>query len=67
MQGWSPLEAGLRSLPNTLAVVVSAPLAGRLASRYGYRVPVTSGMVLAGVALLALTGIQASTPYGQLW
>ena len=67
VQGWSPLEAGLRSLPNTLAVVVSAPLAGRLASRYGYRVPVTSGLVLAAVALLALTGIQAGTPYGQLW
>jgi DHA2 family methylenomycin A resistance protein-like MFS transporter len=67
VQGWSPLEAGLRSLPNTLAVVVSAPLAGRLASRYGYRVPVTAGLVLAGAALLALTSIQAGTPYGQLW
>ena len=48
-------------------MVVSAPLAGRLASRYGYRVPVTAGLVLAGAALLALTGIEAGTPYGQLW
>jgi DHA2 family methylenomycin A resistance protein-like MFS transporter len=67
IQGWSPLEAGLRTLPNTLAVVVTAPLAGRLASRYGYRVPVTAGMVLAAAALWALSGIGADTPYGQLW
>jgi DHA2 family methylenomycin A resistance protein-like MFS transporter len=67
VQGWSPLEAGLRTLPNTLAVVVAAPLAGRLASRYGYRVPVVAGLLLAAAALLALTGIEAGTPYGQLW
>jgi EmrB/QacA subfamily drug resistance transporter len=67
VQGWSPLQAGLRTLPNTLAVVVSAPLAGRLASRYGYRVPVTAGLVLAAAALWALTGIEAGTPYSQLW
>jgi len=67
VQGWSPLQAGLRSLPNTLAVVVSAPLAGRLASRYGYRVPVTAGLLLAAAALWALTGIQVGTPYAQLW
>jgi MFS family permease len=67
IQGWSPLEAGLRTLPNTLAVVVTAPLAGRLASRYGYRLPVTAGMLLAAAALWTLTGIQPDTPYGQLW
>src|SRR5215207_2276476 len=67
VQGWSPLQAGLRSLPNTLAVVVSAPLAGRLASRYGYRVPVTAGLLLAAAALWALTGIEVGTPYAQLW
>jgi EmrB/QacA subfamily drug resistance transporter len=67
VQGWSPLQAGLRSLPNTLTVVVCAPLAGRLASRYGYRVPVTAGLVVAAVALLALAGIEVGTPYSQLW
>lgn len=67
VQGWSPLEAGLRTLPNTLAVVVSAPLAGRLASRSGYRVPVTAGLLLAAAALWALTGIEVGTPYAQLW
>jgi EmrB/QacA subfamily drug resistance transporter len=67
VQGWSPLQAGLRSLPNTLAVVVSAPLAGRLASRHGYRLPVGAGLLLAAAALWALAGIEVGTPYAQLW
>jgi EmrB/QacA subfamily drug resistance transporter len=67
VQGWSPLQAGLRSLPNTLAVVVTAPLAGRLASHYGSRVPVVAGLLLGAAALLLLTGIQVGTPYGALW
>ena len=67
VQGWSPLQAGLRSLPSTATVVVSAPLAGRLASRAGYRVPVTAELLLAGAGLLALTGIEPATPYSQLW
>jgi DHA2 family methylenomycin A resistance protein-like MFS transporter len=67
VQGWSPLQAGLRSLPNTLAVVVTAPLAGRVASRYGYRVPVAAGLLLAAAALWALTGIEVGTPYSELW
>ena len=67
VQGWSPLQAGLRSSPSTLAVVVSAPLAGRLASRHGYRVPVVAGLLLAAAALWALAGIEVATPYAQLW
>jgi DHA2 family methylenomycin A resistance protein-like MFS transporter len=67
VHGWSPLEAGLRTLPNTLAVVVTAPLAGRLASRYGYRVPVVAGLLLGATSLLLLTGIEPDTPYGDLW
>src|SRR6266508_1715253 len=67
VQGWSPFQAGLRSLPNTLAVVVTAPLAGRLASRYGYRLPVVAGLLLGAAALLLLSGIQVGTPYGTLW
>jgi MFS family permease len=48
-------------------VVVTAPLAGRLAARYGYRVPVVAGLLLAAAALWALTGIEVGTPYSQLW
>jgi EmrB/QacA subfamily drug resistance transporter len=67
VHGYSPLQAGLRSLPNTLSVVVMAPIAGRLASRFSYRVPVVAGLLLASAALLLLTRIQVATPYANLW
>jgi hypothetical protein len=52
VQGWSPLEAGLRTAPNTLMIVLIAPFAGRLASHFGYWVPVVAGTAVGGVALL---------------
>ncbi len=66
VQGYSPLQAGLRYAPSTLMIVLVAPIAGRLASRYGYWVPVTAGTTLAAAALLLFTGSQAGTPYPEL-
>ena len=35
--GYSPLEAGVRFLPSTLVIMVTGPIAGRLADRIGAR------------------------------
>ena len=40
---YSPLEAGLRFLPATALVIVSAPIAGRLSDRVGPRRLMTAG------------------------
>lgn len=66
VQGYTPLQAGLRFAPSTLVIVVVAPIAGRLASRYGYWVPVAAGTALGGAALLLFTRSQAGTPYMEL-
>jgi EmrB/QacA subfamily drug resistance transporter len=65
-QGYSPLEAGLRTLPWTAAPMVVAPLAGVLAPRVGVRVLLTGGLVLqsAGLAWLAVAAADGS--YGAL-
>jgi hypothetical protein len=47
-------------------IVLVAPIAGRLASRYGYWVPVTTGTTLAAAALLLFTRSEAGTPYPEL-
>ena len=53
--GHSPLTAGLLFSPMTLASVVAAPLAGRLATRLGVRMTAASGLVLVAVGLLLMT------------
>lgn len=59
IQGYSPLEAGLRTLPWTAAPMVVAPLAGMLAPRVGVRVLLTGGLA-AQAAGLAWLGFAAS-------
>ncbi|NNH75288.1 DHA2 family efflux MFS transporter permease subunit [Nocardia uniformis] len=51
VQGYSPFEAGVRTLPWTLAPMVVAPLAGLIVDRVGPRLLVTVGQVLLAIAL----------------
>jgi EmrB/QacA subfamily drug resistance transporter len=53
--GHSALTAGLLFIPMTLASVVAAPVAGRLATRIGVRTTASSGLVLVAVGLLLMT------------
>ena len=55
VQGLSPLDAGIRTLPWTMAPMVVAPLAGIFADRIGLRNLIVAGQVLlaAGVFWIA--------------
>ena len=53
--GHSALTAGLLFIPMTLASVVAAPAAGRLATRLGVRTTASSGLALVAVGLLLMT------------
>ncbi|WP_395696114.1 MFS transporter [Nocardioides sp.] len=46
VQGYTPLEAGIRTLPWTAAPMVVAPIAGALAPRVGLRALLSLGLVL---------------------
>jgi MFS transporter, DHA2 family, methylenomycin A resistance protein len=67
VQGYSPAEAGTRLLPVMAAVVVAAPLAGRLAGRFGSRGPMSAGLTVAGAGLLLLITVDPHTSYGTWW
>lgn len=67
VQGATPIEAGLMSLPATLTIAMTAPIAGRIAARWGPRVPMTVGMALVGTGLLLLLRIQPESTYGDFW
>jgi EmrB/QacA subfamily drug resistance transporter len=63
LHGYTAFEAGVRFLPLTLMIVVTAPNAGRFASKHGSRAPMTYGLLLAGGGLLALSNISAGTSF----
>ncbi|MFJ4186475.1 MFS transporter [Kitasatospora sp. NPDC089509] len=66
--GWSPSGAAYAGLPMTAMLVVAGPLSGRLAARYGPRLPMVTGLVLCAVGLggLSLYGDHAHYPE-YLW
>jgi EmrB/QacA subfamily drug resistance transporter len=59
VQGYSPLEAGLRTLPWTAMPILVAPIAGILSDRIGARPLLVAGMALmaAGLAWIAVVGM----------
>jgi EmrB/QacA subfamily drug resistance transporter len=60
--GYSPLAAGVRSLPSALALAIAVPAGTRLAARAGIRTAVTTGLLAmtAGLAYLALATGQST-------
>ncbi|WP_280342379.1 MFS transporter [Nocardia neocaledoniensis] len=64
VQGYSPLESGVRTLPWTLVPMLVAPLAGLVVDRVGARVLIATGQVCLAVALgwMALI-ITVDVPY----
>jgi len=63
IHGYSAFGAGVRFLPMTLAIIVTAPNAGRYAQKHGSRIPMTYGLILAGGGLVALSGLSVDTSY----
>jgi MFS family permease len=65
--GYSPLEAGIRTLPWTAMPLFMAPLAGSLSDRIGGRPIMAFGLALDAIAFGWIATIASpDTPYGQL-
>ena len=61
VQGYSPLSAGVRTLPWTVMPVLAAPLAGLLTERFGGRVIVALGLGLQAVGLGWIAAVVSPT------
>lgn len=63
IQGFSAIKAGISMLPLTLSMVLLAPLGGRLATKYGSKLPASLGMATMAWALFSFRLLDAGTSY----
>jgi EmrB/QacA subfamily drug resistance transporter len=61
--GWSPLAAGLSTMPLTLTMLLLSSRAGALAARLGPRLPLSVGPVLCGIGVLVLRRVDEDSGY----
>ena len=61
--GYSPLEAGVRALPQAIAVTIAAPLGTRLAGRFGTKAVVTTGLLMMAAGLAAVSTANGHSTY----
>ena len=61
VQGYSPLEAGLRTLPWTAMPIIVAPIAGMLSDRIGARPLLVAGMALMAGGLAWMAAVTSPT------
>jgi len=66
VQGFSPLQAGLRFLPMTFLSFVVSPIAGSLSHKIPIRILLGIGLTAVGLGLLLMHGIDADSPVSDL-
>ena len=66
VRGYTPLQAGVRTLPVATAIAVSAVLAPRVVERLGTTRVVASGLALMAVGFAWVSTASAATPYLEI-
>jgi len=66
IEGYTPLEAGVRFLPTTLCIIVISPFSGRLADRVGPRPLMTGGLLLVAISLFWQSHLSVGSGFGFL-
>jgi fucose permease len=64
VMGYSPLSAGVHTIPFALAVMVMAPRSAKLVERFGTKRIVATGMLLFAVGLVVASTSTVSSGYG---
>ena len=63
VRGYDPFESGLRTVPFAVGAGITAPIAARLALRFGPRRVIPVGLLLMGTAQLSAMTFEVDTAY----
>ncbi|MFB7850264.1 MFS transporter [Streptomyces sp. NPDC056053] len=67
VRGFTPVQAGVRTLPLSLASVVASPLGAALTQKFGPRLTMPLGMGLQAVACFVMAGWGTDSSYALMW
>ncbi|MEU8816573.1 DHA2 family efflux MFS transporter permease subunit [Actinoplanes sp. NPDC048796] len=67
VRGYTPVMAGVLTLPLSLASVVASPLGAALTDRFGPRLTMPLGMALQALASFGFLLLRTDSPYAVMW
>ncbi|MFI8192294.1 MFS transporter [Streptomyces sp. NPDC085946] len=67
VRGYTPVEAGVRTLPLSLASLVASPLGAAVTQRFGARVAMPVGLVLQAAACFGMLTWATDSSYATMW
>ncbi|MFV0137381.1 MFS transporter [Streptomyces sp. HMX87] len=67
VRGFTPVQAGVRTLPLSLASLVASPLGAALTQRFGPRLTMPVGMGLQSAACFGMLTWQTDSSYATMW
>ncbi len=65
-EGYSALKAAFAITPFSGCIMLTGPLAGRIADRFGPRPPVIVGVLFFGAAMFSASFLEGGVPYPQI-
>ncbi|MET9153027.1 MFS transporter [Streptomyces griseoflavus] len=67
VRGYTPVEAGISTLPLSIASLFASPLGSQLTTRFGPRVTIPPGLVLSAAALFGMLSWTTDSSYATMW
>ncbi|MGV9290231.1 MFS transporter [Streptomyces sp. NPDC003719] len=67
VRGYTPVEAGISTLPMSIASLFASPVGSQLTTRFGPRVTIPLGLVLSAAAMFGMLTWTVDSSYATMW
>ncbi|WP_406725647.1 MFS transporter [Streptomyces sp. GD-15H] len=67
VRGYTPVEAGISTLPMSIASLFASPIGSQLTTRFGARVTIPLGLALSAAAMFGMLTWTVDSSYATMW